>query len=151
EVILPSLKQGDSVKPIELKALGHETKPPARFTEASIVQALEKEDIGRPSTYASIIDTIQDRDYARKVGNALVPTFTGLAVNQFLEQNFEEIVNFKFTSEMEKSLDRIAEGKLEWLPYLKSFYLGKEGLKTVAAKREKDINPEQSRTVSLMQ
>jgi DNA topoisomerase-1 len=128
EVILPAMKTGDQVSLKSLDALTHTTKPPARFTEASLVQQLEKEGIGRPSTYASIIDTIQDRGYVRKLGNALVPTFTGVAVMQLLEKYFENLVDYKFTSEMENSLDEIAEGKLEHLPYLKKFYSGKTGL-----------------------
>lgn len=149
EVVLPDLKQGDTVAADKIEAHGHETKPPARFTEASLVQMLEKESIGRPSTYASIIDTILDRGYVRKLGNALVPTFTGFAVTQFLERNFENIVDLGFTSKMEQALDDIADGKLDYLPYLKQFYLGRAGLKSQVADREKKIDPDESRTVDL--
>jgi DNA topoisomerase-1 len=149
EVILPTLKQGDTVSLVSMNALTHTTKPPARFTEASIIQQLEKEGIGRPSTYASIIDTILDRGYVRKLGNALVPTFTGVAVVQLLENYFENLVDYKFTSAMELSLDDIAEGKLEYLPYLRQFYSGKAGLANLVKEQEKKINPEESRTVKL--
>jgi len=149
EVILPEMKEGDAVKAGLIEALSHTTKPPARFTEASIVQQLEKEGIGRPSTYASIIDTILDRGYARKLGNALVPTFTGVAVMQLLENYFENLVDYKFTSAMEESLDEIAEGKREYLPYLKHFFSGKAGLAEQVKAQEKKIDPNVSRTVQL--
>lgn len=149
EVLLPEMKSGDTVDLSKMDALTHTTKPPARFTEASIVQQLEKEGIGRPSTYASIIDTIQDRGYVRKLGNALVPSFTGIAVIQLLEKNFENLVDYKFTSEMENSLDEIAEGKIEHLPYLKKFYSGKTGLAEQVKNQEKKIDPTESRTVNL--
>lgn len=149
EVVLPALKVKDVVDLKKIDALQHETKPPARFTEASLVQTLEKEGIGRPSTYASIIGTIVERGYVRKVGNALVPTFTGFAVVQLLQKYFESFVDPGFTSKMEESLDDIAEGKLEWLPYLKKFYLGKDGLATRVKDQDKKIKPEESRTVEL--
>ncbi len=151
EVILPEMKQGDSVTLTGMNSLTHTTKPPARFTEASIVQQLEKEGIGRPSTYASIIDTILNRGYVRKLGNALVPTYTGIAVIQLLENYFENLVDYKFTSSMEQSLDEIAEGRLEYLPYLKGFYSGKDGLAAQVIKQEKKIDPNESRTVKLDQ
>lgn len=149
EVILPEVKQGDDVKLSKLEPLSHETKPPARFTEASIVQRLEKEGIGRPSTYATIIGTIIDRGYAKKQGNALVPSFTGITVIQLLEKHFSELVDYKFTSEMEETLDEIAEGTKEHLPYLKKFYLGKTGLLEQVKQKEKLIDPDESRTVNL--
>ncbi len=151
EVLLPEMKEGDVLSLDQMTALTHTTKPPARFTEASIVQQLEKEGIGRPSTYASIIDTILDRGYARKIGNALVPTFTGIAVVQLLENHFKNLVDYKFTSEMEVALDDIAEGKLDSVPYLKQFYSGKTGLATQVKEQEKKIDPKASRTVQLDQ
>lgn len=151
EVLLPALKEGDDLRLDELLCDEHETKPPARFTEASLVQALEKEGIGRPSTYATIIGTIQERGYVRKNGNALVPTFTGFAVIQLLERYFEQLVNLDFTSRMEQSLDNIATGELESLPYLRKFYLGEEGLQNQVREREAGIDPGESRTVSLPQ
>ncbi len=151
EVLLPDLKKGDVLKLIELNPLFHETKPVARFTEASLVQMLEKEGIGRPSTYASILSTIIDRGYVRRLGNALVPTFTGFAVTQLLERHFSELVDTGFTSEMERNLDEIAEGNLDWLPYLEKFYLGKKGLEAMVKEQEKKIDPTESRTVNLPQ
>jgi DNA topoisomerase-1 len=151
EVLLPEMKTGDSLTLEQINALTHTTKPPARFTEASIVQQLEKEGIGRPSTYASIIDTILDRGYVRKLGNALCPTYTGFAVVQLLENHFNKLVDYKFTSAMENSLDEIAEGKVEYLPYLKGFYLGKDGLATLVKEQDKKIDPGESRTVVLEQ
>ena len=120
EVILPKFNEGDSLESVDVKALPHETKPPARYTEASIVQRLEKEGIGRPSTYATIIGTILDRGYARKEGNAIIPTFTGMAVSQLLNNYFSGLVDYSFTSEMEANLDSIAEGELAWNKFLKS-------------------------------
>lgn len=149
EVLLPNLQVKDTLKPKSIEALQHETKPPARFTEASLVQMLEKEGIGRPSTYASIIGTIVDRGYVRKIGSALVPTFTGFAVTQLLERHFDSLVDTGFTAKMEESLDDIAEGKLEHLPYLRDFYLGKTGLRERVKTQDKNIDPEESRTVML--
>jgi DNA topoisomerase I len=149
EVLLPQLKVKDSVKAQKLDAESHETKPPARFTEAALVQILEKEGIGRPSTYASIISTLLDRSYVVKNGNALTPTFTGLAVTQLLEKHFAEMVDPAFTSKMEESLDEIAEGNLESIPYLKQFYLGKTGLQTQVQQKEKKIDAAESRSIDL--
>ena len=149
EVILPNMKEGQTVDCTFVEALSHETKPPARFTEASLVQRLEKEGVGRPSTYATIIGTIQDRGYVRKEGTALVPSFTGMAVIQLLEQYFDSFVDYGFTSEMEESLDLIATGEVDFLKYLKSFYKGKKGLKSQVEEQEKTIKPEESRTIHL--
>src|SRR5690606_28350056 len=110
ETILPTLRQGQTVVPNAVDASEHATKPPARYTEASLVQKLEAEGIGRPSTYASIIGTIQDRGYVFKQGNALVPTFTAFAVTELLEGAFPNLVDLRFTAEMENELDEIAEG-----------------------------------------
>ena len=149
EVLLPKLSKGDLVKSKKIEPTSHETKPPARFTEASLVQQLEKEGVGRPSTYAAILGTIQDRGYVRKEGSALVPTFTGMAVVQLLENHFQKFVDYQFTSEMEEQLDLIAEGEVNWLEYLKKFYLGNGGLRSKVEKEEKKIKPEDSRTISL--
>ena len=149
EVVLPQLKKGDIIRPASVNAEKHETKPPARFTEASIVQQLEKEGIGRPSTYASIIGTILDRGYVRKDGSALVPTFTGMAVIQLLEKHFESLVEYSFTSEMENSLDKIAYGEEDWLKYLTKFYKGKAGLAKKVEEQDKKIKPEESRTIQI--
>ena len=149
EVLLPDLKVKETVDTNKLAADPHETKPPSRFTEAALVQILEKEGIGRPSTYASIISTLIDRSYVRKNGNALIPTFTGLAVTQLLEKHFEDFVDPAFTSKMENALDEIAEGKLDSVPYLKEFYSGKSGIHTQVGKKEKKIDPDESRSIVL--
>ena len=149
EVILPHLTKGDLLSQGEARPTEHSTKPPARYTEASLVNNLEKREIGRPSTYASIINTILDRGYVRKVNNTLTPTFTGLAVIQLLENYFESLINYEFTKTMEQSLDEIAYGELDHKKYLKSFYLGKKGLKSKVEENEKKIKPDETRTISL--
>ncbi len=150
EVVLPLLKKGDSIKPVVITPDMHETKPPARFTEASIVQSLEKEGVGRPSTYASIIGTILDRGYVRKDASALVPTFTGMAVIQLLETHFTQLMDYSFTSEMEESLDKIAYGEEDSLKYLTKFYKGKAGLAKKVEEQDKKIKPEESRTIHIV-
>ncbi len=149
EVILPTLRVGDTPNCTDLEAIGHETQPPARFTEASLVKTLESEGIGRPSTYASIIGTIIDRGYANMVGNALIPTFTAFAVTSLLEKHFPDLVDTSFTARMEHTLDEISTGEVEWLPYLKQFYLGDTGLETQVRDRESQIDPSEARTVDL--
>ncbi|MEI7512365.1 MAG: type I DNA topoisomerase [Candidatus Uhrbacteria bacterium] len=146
---LPELKKGETPNCEKTEAQGHETKPPARFTEASIIQYMEKEGIGRPSTYASTISTLLDRAYVRKAGNALIPTFTAMAVTGLLEKHFGDLVNVGFTSKMEKSLDHIAEGTEEWLPYLTKFYLGTDGLREKIKRELENILPEDAKTVHL--
>lgn len=149
EVKLPKLKKGDTVKCSKIDPLEHETKPPARFTEASLVQTMEKEGIGRPSTYAAIIGTIQDRGYVRKVGNALVPTFTALVVSKLLREHLPDYVDLGFTSEMESSLDNIAQGDLDWVKYLNSIYFGNSGLKKQVESQEKAISGDEARSIRL--
>ena len=149
EVILPALKVGDAPKCTNLEAIGHETQPPARYTEASLVKMLESEGIGRPSTYASIIGTIIDRGYAQMQNNALVPTFTAFAVTSLLEKHFPDLVDTSFTSQMEQTLDDIATGEADWLKYLQKFYLGEFGLETQVKERESQIDPSVARTVEL--
>ena len=149
EVILPEFSKGDTLNNKKVDPLYHETKPPARFTEASLVQRLEKEGVGRPSTYASIIGTIQDRGYVRKEGSALIPSFTGIAVVQLLERHFSQLVDYGFTSDMEEKLDGIAIGEVKFLDYLKSFYSGKKGLKSKVESEDKNIKPDESRTIHL--
>jgi DNA topoisomerase I len=149
--ILPAMKQGDRLNCNGVKPEDHETKPPARFTEASIVQAMEKAGIGRPSTYASVISTLLDRKYVLRTSGALVPTFTGFAVTQLLERHFDHLVDLEFTSKMEESLDEIAEGHLDHLKYLKEFYLGKKGLKEMTELKEKQIGPKEGRSIELPQ
>ncbi len=149
EVILPPLKLRDHPECKELEAIGHETQPPARYTEASLVKTLESEGIGRPSTYASIIGTIIDRGYAQMTGNALVPTFTAFAVTGLLEKHFPDLVDTSFTAKMEQTLDEISTGEAKWLPYLQKFYLGEKGLETQVRERESQIDPNEARTVDL--
>jgi len=149
EIVLPNLVAGDTPKCEELEAVSHATQPPARYTEATLVKALEADGVGRPSTYASIIGTILERGYAQRAGQALVPTFTAFAVTALLEEHFEHLVDEKFTARMEDTLDEIADGKAEWLPYLKEFYLGEEGLQQQVQLHEKQIDPAEARTVAL--
>ncbi|MCB0384769.1 MAG: DNA topoisomerase I, partial [Bdellovibrionales bacterium] len=149
EVRLPQLVAGDTVNCNDLKPTEHETKPPPRFTEATLVQTMEKEGIGRPSTYAAIIGTIQDRGYVRKVGNALIPTFTALVVSKLLSSYLPDYVDLSFTSEMEKSLDDIAQGGLDHKNYLKQIYFGDRGLKKQVSIQEKQINDDESRSIQL--
>ncbi|MDX2231026.1 MAG: type I DNA topoisomerase [Leptolyngbyaceae cyanobacterium bins.349] len=149
EVILPPLHVGDTPHCTSLEAIGHETQPPARYTEASLVKMLESEGIGRPSTYASIIGTIIDRGYAQMVNNSLVPTFTAFAVTALLEQHFPDLVDTSFTARMEETLDDISTGEVDYLPYLKQFYLGDTGLETQVKERENQIDPNAARTIEL--
>ncbi|MEM9272188.1 MAG: type I DNA topoisomerase [Cyanobacteria bacterium P01_F01_bin.143] len=149
EVLLPALKVGDHPDCKELDALGHETQPPARYTEASLVKTLEKEGVGRPSTYASIIGTIINREYAQVRAKALVPTFTAFAVTSLLEEHFPDLVDLGFTSKMEQTLDEIAVGKVQWLPYLEEFYKGEVGLETQVKIQDETIDLDNAKTIKL--
>jgi len=149
EVLLPEMKEGETLPLQALKSESHETKPPARFTEATLVRALEKAGVGRPSTYATIIGTIVERGYVFKDKRALIPTFTGFAVTQLLERHFEHLVDLNFTAKMEESLDEIAIGEQESLPYLKKFYLGKEGLQEQVKEGEENIQLDESHVVDI--
>jgi DNA topoisomerase-1 len=124
---LPQLAQGDRVKALALEPQGHETSPPARYTEPTLVKALEDRGIGRPSTYASILGTILDRGYVLKKGTALVPTFLAFAVTQLLEQHYGRLVDYDFTASMEDDLDRIAAGEEQRVDWLTRFYKGTNG------------------------
>jgi DNA topoisomerase-1 len=146
---LPALAAGDTPRCDAVRPLGHETQPPARYTEASLVKKLEEEGIGRPSTYASIMGTIQDRGYVRLQGQALVPTFTAFAVTQFLEHHFGPLVRTGFTRGMEAKLDEIAEGKRDWRDYIEYFFTGPNGLDTLVRKGAIEIDPAQSRAITL--
>ncbi|MDT5351296.1 MAG: topoisomerase, partial [Mycobacterium sp.] len=121
---LPRLTQGQRVAAIELTPDGHTTNPPARYTEASLVKALEELGIGRPSTYSSIIKTIQDRGYVYKKGSALVPSWVAFAVIGLLEQHFGRLVDYDFTAAMEDELDEIASGNEQRTNWLNNFYFG---------------------------
>ncbi len=126
ETLLPPLEAGQEVEPESIEAEGHQTRPPYRFTEASLVKKLEEEGIGRPSTYASIIGTIQDRGYALKKGNELIPSFTAFCVTLLLEKQFADLVDTRFTAQMEDELDEVAAGEMAWDALVKGFYLGDE-------------------------
>jgi DNA topoisomerase I len=141
EKILPPLEAGDSLALERLEPTGHETRPPARYTEASLVQKLEELGVGRPSTYASIMTTIQDRGYVFKKGSALVPTFTAFGVVGLLERHFPNLIDYEFTAAMESDLDRIADGEEESVPWLSAFYFGDDGLKQKVATRLDEIDP----------
>lgn len=121
---LPQVAEGDRLTAEEITVDGHATKPPARYTEASLVKELEEREIGRPSTYASIIGTILDRGYVFKKGTALVPSFLSFAVVNLLEKHFGRLVDYDFTAKMEDDLDRIARGEAQAVPWLKRFYFG---------------------------
>ena len=121
---LPPLAEGDAVEALGLEPDGHSTVPPARYTEASLVRALEERGIGRPSTYATIMGTILDRGYVRKVGQALVPSFLAFSVTNLLEQHFTKLVDYEFTALLEDDLDRIAAGTEERSDWLRRFYFG---------------------------
>ena len=123
---LPAVTEGERLGLEHLEPSGHETSPPARFTEASLVKRLEEMGVGRPSTYASIMTTIQDRGYVWKRGSALVPTFTAFSVVRLLEQHFSDLVDYTFTARMEDELDNIATGDEEVQPWLRRFYFGAE-------------------------
>jgi DNA topoisomerase-1 len=141
EELLPPLTEGDRLAAQRLEPTGHETRPPARYTEASLIQRLEELGVGRPSTYASIMSTIQDRGYVWKRGTALVPTFTAFGVVTLLERHFPNLVDYAFTAEMENDLDRIATGEEQTVPWLTDFYFGADGLKEKVAARLDEIDP----------
>jgi len=149
ETILPDVAVGDPLSCTKLDSKDHTTQPPARYTEASLVKELEANGVGRPSTYASIIDTILRRDYVFKRGNALVPTFTAFAVVQLLERFFNDLVDIKFTAKMEDDLDLISVGVKESLPYLKAFYFGANGADGLADLIRSEIDARESCTLQL--
>ncbi len=124
---LPPLAEADPLDALNLAAAEHATRPPARYTEASLIKELEEREIGRPSTYASIIGTILDRGYVFKKGTALVPSFVAFAVVTLLERHFTQLVDYDFTARMEDALDDIAKGDAERVPWLRRFYFGAEG------------------------
>ncbi|HEX3621016.1 MAG TPA: type I DNA topoisomerase [Acidimicrobiales bacterium] len=151
EVRLPALTVGDTVHADALEAKDHATQPPARFTEASLVKALEEMGVGRPSTYASIIATIQDRGYVWKKGSALIPSFTAFAVVNLLESHFGDLVDYAFTARMEDDLDGIAGGSQEAQPWLSKFYFGngQPGLRDMVKERLEAIDPRAINSIPL--
>ncbi|MEZ5145063.1 MAG: type I DNA topoisomerase [Acidimicrobiales bacterium] len=154
---LPPLAEGDALDVLELVPSGHRTNPPARYTEASLVKRLEELGVGRPSTYASIMNTIQDRGYVWKKGAALVPAFTAFAVINLLEQHFPDLVDYAFTARMEDDLDGIASGDEEVVPYLADFYFGPAdasgqrhgGLKGMVERRLDEIDPAEINSIPI--
>ncbi|MEN6558365.1 MAG: type I DNA topoisomerase [Thermoguttaceae bacterium] len=144
EAVLPPLSVGQSVRCVELESKSHTTQPPNRYSEASLTRALEEMGIGRPSTYASIIETILARDYVFKLkrGNVLVPTWTAFAVSQLLEAHLPNLVNYQFTAEMEDELDAISRGEMNYVDYLRGFYFGngQPGLKQLLKDKVEQID-----------
>ncbi len=144
---LPPLAEADPLDALNLDAAEHATRAPARYTEASLIKELEDREIGRPSTYASIIGTILDRGYVFKKGTALVPSFIAFAVVTLLERHFAQLVDYDFTARMEDALDDIAKGDAQRVPWLRRFYFGadgEEGLKELVS----DLSDIDARDVS---
>jgi DNA topoisomerase-1 len=149
ETVLPDVDAGDPLECSGLEPKDHTTQPPPRFTEASLIKELEANGVGRPSTYATIIDTILRREYVVQRGNALVPTFTAFAVVQLLERFFEHLVDIQFTARMEDDLDRISVGEKKSLPYLREFYFGVDGEDGLVDLIRKEIDARESCTLRL--
>ena len=152
ESVLPEMAAGNQVMVTEATPEGHATQPPARFTEASLVKRLEELGVGRPSTYASIMETIQGRDYVWKKGSALVPTLSAFAVVTLLEEHFPNLIDYEFTARMEADLDGIANGISESVPWLHGFYFGTGddiGLHAKVTTRLGDIDPRAVSTLEL--
>jgi DNA topoisomerase-1 len=152
ERLLPKLSEGDTLDATALEPDGHSTSPPARYTEATLVKALEERGIGRPSTYAAIMGTILDRGYVRKQGQALVPEFLAFAVVNLLERHFPQLVDYEFTARMEDDLDEIASGEERRDEWLRRFYFGADGdagLKELVEGRLAEIDAREINTVDL--
>ena len=145
--LLPKMLKGDKIDCQSVAIKEHETKPQPRYTEASLVQTMEKEGIGRPSTYASIISTIIDRGYVNKSGHALVPSLTAMIVSKLLSNHLPTYVDLGFTTEMENRLDDIAGGQLDSHQFLESVYFGEKGLSQQVKQQEKDIDPAKARQI----
>jgi len=148
---LPNLTEGQALPNPEVDADGHTTQPPARYTEATLVKTLEEKGIGRPSTYASIMQTIQDRGYVWKKGQALVPTTDAFAVVNLLEEHFTHLVDYEFTARMEDDLDEIAGGRQQRVPWLHQFWFGNgtPGVKGLKDKALEEANAEAINTIPL--
>jgi len=148
---LPALEVGQALSATALEPQGHETSPPSRYTEASLVKALEDRGIGRPSTYASIMGTILDRGYVYKKGTALVPTFLAFAVTQLLERHFEQLVDYDFTARLEDDLDRIAAGGEDRVAWLKRFYFGEgdPGLRALVTDQLEGIDAREVNSIEI--
>lgn len=143
EKTLPQMAKNDSLGMSDLEPSEHSTLPPARYSEGSLIKELERLGIGRPSTWATVVDLVLSRSYANKRGNALVPTFTAIAVVQLLDKHFTNLLDYNFTARLEDDLDAISRGEAENLDYLKGFYYGNghPGLKTLVKKGEEEIDP----------
>src|SRR6185503_16994120 len=137
DTVLPSVQVGERLACRQLESKSHTTQPPARYSEASLTRALEEMGIGRPSTYASIIDTILAREYVFKKGNAMVPTWVAFSVAQLLTEHLPNLIDYKFTAQMEDDLDAISRGESEGTEYLRHFYFGNgsPGLKQLLANK----------------
>ena len=144
EAALPTVSVGEPLRCTSLEPKSHTTQPPNRYSEAALTRALEEMGIGRPSTYASIIDTILARDYVFKLnrGNVLVPTWTAFAVSQLLEDHLPDLVDYQFTAEMEDELDAISRGEIDHREYLRMFYFGNDhpGLKQLLQDKISEID-----------
>ena len=155
EEVLPAVAPGERLQYVGMEPKGHTTQPPNRYSEAALTRALEEMGIGRPSTYASIIDTILARDYVFKIKrtNVLVPTWTAFAVSQLLETHLPELVDYQFTAEMEDELDAISRGEMNHVDYLRMFYFGNEhpGLKQLLADKVDEIDARTVCRISLGQ
>ena len=149
EILLPDLVEGQELDLRKLESFERRTKPPARYTEAALVKALEEKGIGRPSTYAAIITTIQNRGYAELKKKNLHPTFIAFAVTLLMENHFPDLVDMGFTARMEESLDDIARGEVDWREYLKGFYKGEEGFEARLTTQQENIDPRVASTVQL--
>jgi DNA topoisomerase-1 len=150
--VLPEMTQGQSLNVGDVSWKDHETQPPARFTEASLVKALEERGIGRPSTYASIISTIIDRGYVTRRGSALVPQWIAFPVIRLLSERFDELVDYQFTAELEEDLDRIARGEYSRKEWLQKFYFGDvdhRGLHDVASLATEEIDARELNTIHI--
>ena len=156
--ILPSMNEGDKVKLENLEAIQHFTQPPGRYTEASLIKNLEKEGIGRPSTYAAIIETLRFKEYVEIENRTLTPTGKGASACAFLDKNFNDFIKYSYTAELEETLDKIARGEVEWVPTTDSFYryltkmVGEtEKLSPEERKQERvlGLDPKSGRTVSV--
>ncbi len=149
EGILPALKEGEKLKLIELQPKQHFTQPPPRYTEATLVKMLEEKGIGRPSTYAAILSTIQDRKYVDKIEGRFSPSELGVVVNDLLVEKFPELIDMDFTAKMEDELDRVEEGKMKWVRVVKDFYKPfkkdlKDATKTLGRVKPEDIPTDQT-------
>jgi DNA topoisomerase-1 len=153
ETILPSVSVGETLQCLAIESKSHTTQPPNRYSEAALTRALEEMGIGRPSTYASIIDTILAREYVFKIkrGNVLVPTWTAFAVSQLLTDHLSELVDYKFTAKMEDELDAISRGEMNFVDYLRTFYFGDEhpGLKQLLADKATEIDARSVCSISI--